>query len=62
MANPCLQQDVFLYTKISCLPAGRGFGSELVKPEMNKMSIAEWEGKSKEPGRAFDAPAKGEGK
>ena len=34
-ANPCLQYDGFLYTKISCLPAGRGFVSELAKPELN---------------------------
>ncbi|WP_379090647.1 hypothetical protein [Pedobacter sp. UC225_65] len=33
-ANPCLQQDGFLYTKISCLDSSRGFGSELAKPEL----------------------------
>jgi|GEM_PF-324902 len=32
-ANACLQQDGFLYTKISCSPAGEGSASELAKPE-----------------------------
>ena len=37
MANACLQQDVFLYTKISCLDSSRGFGSELAKPGNQSM-------------------------